>query len=240
MKKTMMTLCGAALLALGCGHMMNKEQPPPAQTTATSATASRSDAQLAIDDAQMALRAADAEFARSGDSEETRRLTEVARQKVEQAQAAAPNEQCRQQVSALQAAADDLSQRQKAQASAQEPTPQKQAPIVLHNYEVSAAELTPAMRQQLDTAINRLAGSDATVVIMGHTDDTGSDEVNQKLSLTRAAAARDYLISKGVDPSRIRTKSAGASAPIAPNDTPENRAKNRRIEIQVTTNKPVS
>jgi outer membrane protein OmpA-like peptidoglycan-associated protein len=247
MKKKMITWCGALLVALGaCGHM-KEQQTTTAQTTATTATAPRSEAQLAIDDAQAAVQAANDEIARSANSNEAKRLTDIARQKVDQARDVSTEALCRERVMALQAQLNDLQQQTQAQASvtapsvtAPQPAPRGQAPIVVPHFEVSEAELSPGMKEQLDTAVSKLQGNDSTVVIMGHTDDTGSDEVNQKLSLTRAAAGRDYLISKGIDASRIQIKGAGASAPIAPNDTPEDRAKNRRIEVEITAIKPVS
>lgn len=69
------------------------------------------------------------------------------------------------------------------------------------------------------------------VEIQGYTDSTGSLEINNKLSLERANAVRDYIVTKGVDPNRLTAKGYGPENPIAPNSTPEGRAKNRRIEF---------
>lgn len=71
------------------------------------------------------------------------------------------------------------------------------------------------------------------IEIGGHTDDQGSDEYNNKLSLERAKSVYDYLISKGVDASRLTYKGYGKSEPIAPNDTEEGRATNRRTEFKI-------
>ena len=72
-----------------------------------------------------------------------------------------------------------------------------------------------------------------TVTIIGHTDSTGSDSVNNPLSVDRADSARDYLVSRGVARTRIVTDGRGAREPIADNNTQQGRDKNRRVEIYV-------
>lgn len=69
------------------------------------------------------------------------------------------------------------------------------------------------------------------VSIVGHTDSTGSDAINDPLSVNRAQSARDYLVSRGVSSSRIRIDGRGAREPIADNATEAGRARNRRIDI---------
>lgn len=71
------------------------------------------------------------------------------------------------------------------------------------------------------------------VKIGGHTDNIGSDEYNDELSRRRAKAVVDYLIEKGIDPSRLEYEGFGASQPIADNSTEEGRAKNRRTELEI-------
>ncbi|WP_295854325.1 OmpA family protein [uncultured Xylophilus sp.] len=73
----------------------------------------------------------------------------------------------------------------------------------------------------------------ATVRIVGHTDSTGSDAINDPLSMDRAAATRDYLAMRGVDSRRIAIEGRGSRQPIASNDTADGRARNRRVEIFV-------
>jgi outer membrane protein OmpA-like peptidoglycan-associated protein len=76
------------------------------------------------------------------------------------------------------------------------------------------------------------------VVIEGHTDDVGTAASNLALSQRRADAVLKYLvINHGVDPARLDARGVGADRPVVPNDTPENRAKNRRIELLVETAK---
>jgi len=72
------------------------------------------------------------------------------------------------------------------------------------------------------------------VKITGYTDNTGSADYNAKLSQQRAEAVRDYLSSIGVDPKKMEASGAGEAKPIADNTAKEGRAKNRRVEIEVT------
>lgn len=74
---------------------------------------------------------------------------------------------------------------------------------------------------------------DVTIEIEGHTDSEGIDERNQPLSERRAQAVADYLAERGVPMERMKAVGYGASRPVAPNDTRENMARNRRIEFTV-------
>ena len=75
-----------------------------------------------------------------------------------------------------------------------------------------------------------------TIEVAGHTDDVGSDDSNMKLSQARADAVRKYLISKGVDASRIVAVGYGETQPVDDNSTEEGRKKNRRTEVRITSN----
>lgn len=72
------------------------------------------------------------------------------------------------------------------------------------------------------------------ILIIGHTDDIGDRESNQRLSESRAGSVRQYLVSSGVSPDQLGAMGFGATRPIYENSTPEGRAKNRRIEFVVT------
>ena len=95
-------------------------------------------------------------------------------------------------------------------------------------------DIKPEMRPVLDRLAAQLNQYPVTTVtIVGHTDNSGSDAVNNPLSVNRAAATRDYLVSRGVSASRIAIDGRGSSQPIADNATAAGRAKNRRVEIFV-------
>jgi len=90
------------------------------------------------------------------------------------------------------------------------------------------ANLQPVLNQ---FALGLNSQPNTEVRIVGHTDSTGNDAVNQPLSVNRAQSTRDYLAAKGVDAHRISTEGHGAKQPIADNANDAGRAKNRRIEI---------
>jgi outer membrane protein OmpA-like peptidoglycan-associated protein len=69
------------------------------------------------------------------------------------------------------------------------------------------------------------------VRVVGHTDNTGSDAINEPLSLRRADTVRLFLEDRGIKTSRIETVGRGSREPLAANDTADNRARNRRVEI---------
>ena len=105
------------------------------------------------------------------------------------------------------------------------------------NFDLNKSTLTAAAKANLDKLVPVFQSyADTDIVIYGYTDSTGRVEYNQTLSEQRAAAVRNYLASKGLSESRIRTNGMGVSDPIASNDTPEGRAKNRRVEFTITAN----
>ncbi len=73
------------------------------------------------------------------------------------------------------------------------------------------------------------------IEIAGHTDNVGTPESNQKLSEDRANTVRDYLIKKGIAPERVAAKGYGDTQPVAYNDTPQGRQKNRRTEVRIVS-----
>jgi len=114
------------------------------------------------------------------------------------------------------------------------PAPAKKQ-IVLHGIvDFNKATIRPESMALLEEAAARLKEhGNLGVVIEGHSDSTGSVQYNQQLSLRRAETVRDSLVELGVDRGRIVTVGKGASEPIASNETPEGRAKNRRVVLVV-------
>ena len=109
------------------------------------------------------------------------------------------------------------------------------------SFAVGRADIQSNFRTILDTfATGLVTNSASNVTVIGHTDSTGSDAVNNPLSLNRAASVRDYLSSRGVASSRVAIDGRGSREPIAANDTAANKAKNRRVEIFVAEPAPVA
>ena len=109
------------------------------------------------------------------------------------------------------------------------------------SFAVGRADIQSNFRTILDTFASGLVTNSASnVTVIGHTDSTGSDAVNNPLSLNRAASVRDYLSSRGVVSSRVAIDGRGSREPIATNDTAANKAKNRRVEIFVAEPAPVA
>jgi outer membrane protein OmpA-like peptidoglycan-associated protein len=77
---------------------------------------------------------------------------------------------------------------------------------------------------------------DTNILIEGHTDNTGSEKYNMKLSKERAASVKDHLVSLGVDGSRLELVASGEDKPVATNDTEQGKQKNRRVEVAITAN----
>jgi outer membrane protein OmpA-like peptidoglycan-associated protein len=101
----------------------------------------------------------------------------------------------------------------------------------------NSTDLTYPSYGLLDTVILLLKGyPDTRIEIQAHTDDRGSDELNQRLSDQRAEVVKAYLVEKGIDASRIETKGFGESKPMASNETVQGRSKNRRIDFKVLNN----
>ncbi len=98
-------------------------------------------------------------------------------------------------------------------------------------FATNKAELNAASKQSLATFASQLE-NDIDLAIIGYTDNTGSDAINNPLSLNRAKSVQNYLIGQGINASRFKyVEGKGSSDPIADNSTPAGRAKNRRAEL---------
>jgi len=102
------------------------------------------------------------------------------------------------------------------------------------SFSTGSYAIEPDFRSVLDRFASSLQENPGTrISIIGHTDSTGGDAINNPLSVNRAASTRDYLSSRGVSLGRMSIDGRGAREPIAGNETPEGRARNRRVEIFV-------
>lgn len=100
------------------------------------------------------------------------------------------------------------------------------------SFDTGRSDIKSNLRPILDQFASGLSSQPNTEVrIIGHTDNVGSDAVNDPLSLQRAQSTRDYLAARGVSPSRVSIDGRGEREPIATNATADGRAQNRRVEI---------
>ncbi len=108
--------------------------------------------------------------------------------------------------------------------------------IEFHNitFETNSAELNESSYKELDRLVQLMKENPGIIVeISAHTDDVGSEQYNMKLSLRRAQAVVNYLKQKGIPQSRMVAQGYGESRPLVPNDSPEHRAMNRRVELRI-------
>jgi outer membrane protein OmpA-like peptidoglycan-associated protein len=107
------------------------------------------------------------------------------------------------------------------------------------SFDTGRSDIKSNFRPVLEHFANTLQDNPATTVtIIGHTDSTGGDAINEPLSVDRAAHTRDFLAMRGVSPNRIMIDGRGEREPIASNDDPAGRARNRRVEIYVAEPAP--
>ena len=102
------------------------------------------------------------------------------------------------------------------------------------SFDTGRADIKPNFRAVLDQFAQSLRDNGGTSLrVIGHTDSTGSDAVNNPLSVARAGSTRDYLVDRGVAANRIGVEGRGEREPIADNNSDAGRARNRRVEIFV-------
>lgn len=114
-------------------------------------------------------------------------------------------------------------------------TPDNQLKLHIPNdisFATNRSDIEPRLRPILDQFAQGLGEQPGMeVFIVGHADSSGTDAINNPLSLARANSVRDYLSARGVDARIVRTEGRGSREPIASNDTAAGRAQNRRVEI---------
>lgn len=125
------------------------------------------------------------------------------------------------------------------QAKAPPAPPPPAEPVVIASisgdvaFDLNKATLKPEFRWKLDQVIKTLNESPETSFeIVGHADSTGEADYNQGLSERRAKAVGDYFAQNGIESDRFTSSGRGEMDPVAPNETKEGRAKNRRVDIQ--------
>lgn len=104
-------------------------------------------------------------------------------------------------------------------------------------FPTNGTSLSESSKVQLKEFANKMADmTDTDITIYGHTDNTGTAEVNERISNQRAASVQNYLKSLGIASSRMKAEGKSFNEPIADNSTVEGRAQNRRVEIYVSAN----
>ncbi len=125
-----------------------------------------------------------------------------------------------------------------AAAAAPAPTAEKVTYSADAFFDFDKAVLKPEGKATLQTLVAKLKDTDIEVIVAtGHTDWTGSEAYNVKLSMRRAKAVKAFLVSKGIPEARVFVEGKGESQPTADNRTKDGRAKNRRVDIEVVGTK---
>ncbi len=125
-----------------------------------------------------------------------------------------------------------------AAATARAPTAEKVTYSADAFFDFDKALLKPEGKATLQTLVAKLKDTDIEVIVAtGHTDSTGPEAYNVKLSMRRAKAVKAFLVSKGIPEARVFVEGKGEAQPTADNRTKEGRAKNRRVDIEVVGTK---
>ena len=104
-------------------------------------------------------------------------------------------------------------------------------------FDLNSYVIKPQFKNTLDSVASVLKTyPDSTIIVSGHTDTTGTDAINNPLSVNRASSVASYLESQGISTSRITSRGYGSKQPIASNATEAGRAQNRRVEIAIIAN----
>jgi len=106
-------------------------------------------------------------------------------------------------------------------------------------FETGQSTLSPGAQQRLAPLADYLRQNpERQIIVEGHTDAVGSERTNAELSQRRAEAVRDFLASRGVEPSRLIARGMGEGYPVASNDNSSGRQQNRRVEVTLARTGP--
>ena len=101
-------------------------------------------------------------------------------------------------------------------------------------FDFDKSVLKPEAQAKLADLVDKTKGVNLEVIIaVGHTDAVGTNAYNQKLSVARAEAVKNFLVGRGIERNRVYTEGKGELQPVADNKTADGRAKNRRVEVEV-------
>lgn len=101
-------------------------------------------------------------------------------------------------------------------------------------FQVGKAKISPESYSELDIIVNMMKDNSAMIIqLEGHTDYQGDAKENLKLSQQRVDATKTYLVSKGINKNRIKTKAFGGTQPLSRDNTPEAHRLNRRVELRI-------
>ena len=107
-------------------------------------------------------------------------------------------------------------------------------PLKMITFETNSAQIKESSYEELGRVADLIKKNEGIKIeISAHTDDVGTKQYNQKLSQRRAQSVVDYLSDKDVPPEQMVSKGYGESSPLVPNNSEENRAKNRRVELEI-------
>jgi outer membrane protein OmpA-like peptidoglycan-associated protein len=124
----------------------------------------------------------------------------------------------------------------KMEATKEQPKAKVELTVTAVQFDSEDAALSSASMAALDGLVAYLnENKNQNVTFEGHADSTGGEALNKNLSANRAKACADYVVSKGIEASRVASKGFSSSKPIADNTTPEGRAKNRRVDFVLST-----
>jgi outer membrane protein OmpA-like peptidoglycan-associated protein len=205
-----------------------RRQAEEASQRSALAKAEADTARQAADQARAAAETARMEASREADRlAKEREAAETARAQAVQAQEAAQKD------------AAELRGRLQQQLNAVLETKQTARGLIVNMsdvlFDVGKSTLKPGAREKLAKVAGIvMAHPDLSLQLEGHTDSTGSDETNQRLSESRASSTREFLVSQGIQAANITSKGFGETSPVAPNDNAAGRQQNRRVELVIS------